>query len=341
MNVEPFSLDLTEPLSTANGRIQTREGFLVRVEAAGTEGVGEATPLPGWTEPLDACRDALEDARTIEAEHDRLQACIGAPAARHAVSLAYADARSRASNLPLYRWLGEGDPVETVPVNATVGDAPCAETVEVAEHAVQAGYECLKVKIGARDVSTDIERLRAVRAACPETELRADANGAWSRDEAARAFDALAGIDLGYVEQPIAATDLEGLAALRNRGVPVAVDETLARHTIEGVLEAGAADAVVLKPMALGGLGRAREAAVRARRAGVDAIVTTTIDGAVARAGAVHLAASLPDIPACGLATGGMLAEDLSADPFPVEQGRVRLGGKKGNMPLSMLSGYA
>lgn len=339
MNVERFSLELAAPLSTADGDIETREGFLVRVEAAGTEGVGEAAPLPGWTEPLGACREALEAAREADGEDERLRACVGAPAARHAVSLAYADARSRASSLPLYRWLGAGDPVEAVPVNATVGDAPRGETVAAAEDAVADGFDCLKLKVGARDVPEDVARVRSVREARPDVELRADANGAWSVPEAERALDALSGL-VEYVEQPVGATELAALADLRDRA-RVAVDETLARRTVETVLEAGAADVVVLKPMALGGIGRAREAAVRARRAGVEAVVTTTVDGCVARAGAVHLAASLPDVPACGLATRRLLAEDLASDPFPVEKGRIRLGGKNGNVPLSMLTGYA
>ena len=77
--------------------------------------------------------------------------------------------------------------------------------------------------------------------------------------------------------------------------------------------------------MALGGVDRAREAARRARAVGVEVVVTTTIDAVVARTAAVHLAASLPDVPACGLATAELLADDLAPDPAPVENGRVRV----------------
>ncbi|PSP40498.1 o-succinylbenzoate synthase, partial [Halobacteriales archaeon QH_10_70_21] len=59
MNVEPFSLPLSRPLSTADGTIDERAGFLVRADLDGQTGVGESAPLPGWTESLDDCESAL------------------------------------------------------------------------------------------------------------------------------------------------------------------------------------------------------------------------------------------------------------------------------------------
>jgi L-alanine-DL-glutamate epimerase-like enolase superfamily enzyme len=101
------------------------------------------------------------------------------------------------------------------------------------------------------------------------------------------------------------------------------VDETLAGHSVQAVLDADAADVLVLKPMALGGPDLTLSAARTAREAGVDAVVTTTIDGVVARLGALHVASAIPDVPACGLATGSLLAEDLAPDPAPVRDGRM------------------
>jgi L-alanine-DL-glutamate epimerase-like enolase superfamily enzyme len=115
--------------------------------------------------------------------------------------------------------------------------------------------------------------------------------------------------------------------------VDVALDESLAATSVDRVLEAGAADVLVLKPMALGGVDRARTAARRARAAGLRAVVTTTIDAVHARTAAVHLVASLPDPPAAGLATGGLLAEDITPDPCPVADGRMPVPQGKGNIP--------
>ncbi|ESS03501.1 MAG: L-alanine-DL-glutamate epimerase related enzymes of enolase superfamily, partial [uncultured archaeon A07HR67] len=170
-------------------------------------------------------------------------------------------------------------------------------------------------------------RLRAVRRAVgPAVDLRADANGAWDRATARRALDRLAPLDLAYVEQPLPAADLAGTARLRaETTVPIALDESLAERSVETVLGADAADVVVIKPMALGGPDRALAVACRAREAGVDPVITTTIDAVVARTAAVHVASAVPDVPACGLATADLLAEALAPDPCPVSDGRIEV----------------
>lgn len=338
MRLASFALDLADPLETAAGTIDRREGWLVEVETDGTRGVGEATPLPGWTESFEECRDALQSA-VDRAEREGPAAALSeldpqeTPAARHGVSLALADARARAEGVALHRHLG-GEAVESVPVNATVGDGPPTYTRADAREAVDAGFACLKVKVGKRPVAADVGRLRAVREELPEdAELRADANGAWTPAQAERAFGVFADLEIAYIEQPLPADELDGLADLRGSAVGVAVDETLAEVSMEAVLEAGVADVVVLKPMVLGGVDRARDLALEARDAGVEPVVTTTVDGALARAGAVHLAASLAPIAPCGLATSDRLARDFVADPCPVREGAVAVPDGKGNVP--------
>jgi o-succinylbenzoate synthase len=325
----PFELPLRRPLSTARGDIDVRRGFVVGGRADGSVGVGEATPLPDWTEPYAACRRALDLV-------DDLGAALStgilddAPAARHAVAGALFDARARTEGVSVARFLaGDRTPVaERVPVNATVGDASIDETATEVRDAVDAGYGCVKVKVGVGGVGRDVDRLRAARDAAPEVDLRADANGAWSRADAEAFVTALDdhGVDLDYVEQPLAADRVAEHAALRaDSPVRIAVDETLAQQSVDDVLAADAADVLVLKPMALGGPARTLGVADRAAEAGVESVVTTTIDAVVARVTALHVAAALGDPPACGLATGGMLERDLTADPAPVSAGAMRL----------------
>ncbi|WP_232688597.1 mandelate racemase/muconate lactonizing enzyme family protein [Halobacterium zhouii] len=328
--IEPFTLPLDVPLSTADGTIAEREGFLFARDG----GVGEAAPLAGWTESLDACERALREADAADDWNGALAACESARAARHAVSLAKLDADARAAGVPLAGHLADLNHRDAVPVNATVGDADPETTANSVAEATRAGFETVKVKVGARSVADDTERLRLARKAAREAAdstavspdslaLRADANGAWTREQAREAFDAFADVGVEYVEQPLPTDDLEGHRALRGGAVGVALDESLPAHSASDVFPA--ADYVVLKPMALGGVDRARDVALAARNAGVTPVVTTTIDAVVARTAAVHLAASLPDVPACGLATADRLVEDLAADPAPVERGRIRV----------------
>lgn len=343
MNRRDFSLALACPLSTARGRIERREGVLIGVDADGVQGVGEATPLPGWTESLADCRatldavadagdDALLDAVAdaddasdplIDASPAVTDPLAGAPAARHAVEHALLDAVGRRVGRSLAGLLTDS-PAATVPVNATLGDAGVDATVAAATDAVEAGFACLKLKVGVGPLDRDVARLRAVREAVgADVAIRADANGAWDRETASEAVDAFAALDLAYLEQPLPAEDLSGHAALRGRGVDVALDETLAELCPASVLEASVADVLILKPMALGGPGRAYRAATDALAADVDPVVTTTIDAAPARTAAVHVAAAIPDVRPCGLATGTALATDLAPDPTPVDRGAI------------------
>jgi o-succinylbenzoate synthase len=334
VDVVPFDLPLRRPLSTARGDIDRRRGFVVRGTLGDGEGVGEATPLPGWTESHDECRRALGLVTDLGAALSS-GALDDTPAARHAVALALFDARARASDEPLARFLAgpRASVANEVPVNATVGDATPGETTTRVRDAVAAGHDCVKLKVGVGAVETDVERLVAASEAAPGVGLRADANGAWSRPEAREFVESVSarGVDLDYVEQPLPADEVAEHAALRDStDVRVAVDETLSAVSVDEVLAAGAADVLVLKPMALGGPARTLSAAERAAEAGVESVVTTTVDAVVARTGALHVAAALGDPPACGLATGELLARDLAADPAPVVDGRMHLPEEPG-----------
>ncbi|ESP88582.1 mandelate racemase/muconate lactonizing enzyme family protein [Candidatus Halobonum tyrrellensis] len=338
VRLREVSLPLRSPLGTANGEMTERRVVLVGVAGEWTDGtpargVGEAAPLPPWTEGYDDCLDALRSARETvhgggEPRLDDLPA-----AAHHAVTLAGLDAEARREGVPLAGRIAErsgvvADPAESVPVNATVGDGSVEETVEAAETAVADGFDCLKCKVGARGLDADLDRLRAVRDAVGDrVTLRADANGAWERREAERAVDALADLEFAYVEQPLPADDFDGLATLRGRGIDIALDESLNGGAWPDPIDEYA-DVAVIKPMAQAGVVPTASLARHLDSRGVDTVITTTVDAAVARAAAVHAAAVVPGGAdrAQGLATGGMLAEDVTpTDPAPVVDGAVRV----------------
>lgn len=334
LEYERFSVPLREPLETAAGPIESREGFLVRAIEDDLIGLGEATPLSGWTEPLEECERALERASEAIENGDlsgAIEAIEDTSAARHGVTLAITDAQAIEGATPLYQHLCASERVARVPANATVGDGSPEETVRAASDAVDRGFSCCKLKVGVRSVEEDVERMTRVREAVGSAvELRADANGAWTFEEAERAIEAFADLEVSLVEQPLPAGALEGHAELRGRGVDIAFDEGLLAHGVDAIAEAEAADAIVLKPMALGGVDVARELAAWADQLGLYSIVTTTIDAVVARTAAVHLAASIPDVPACGIATADFLETDIGRDPVLFENGAAVVPQAKG-----------
>ncbi|MFB6070896.1 MAG: o-succinylbenzoate synthase [Halanaeroarchaeum sp.] len=328
----PFTLPLVSPLETAAGTVAERSGWIFRIEDD-CVGFGEATPLPGFTETHEETETALR--RALEAVEDddwpaAFTAVAGRPAARNAVATAALDVRARRADRPLAGELGGSTPTDPIPVNATIGDAPVSETASAAASAVTEGFGTVKVKVGARPLPEDRDRIRAVRDRLPgDVDLRLDANGAWDRRTAATAIDEFRSLDVEYLEQPLQATDLEGHRNLRG-SVPIALDESLGRRSWRAVLDAKAADVLVLKPMALGGPEVTRAVARFAERRGHAAVVSNTIDGVVARTAAAHVAGSLGEPAAAGLATGSMLERDLAPDAAPVESGAVRLADAPG-----------
>ena len=339
MQHRQFAVSLSSPLHTARETLTERTGFVVSVDTPNHgRGVGEATPLPGWTESITACETALKDAHTTNPSAVRLGSIDASetPAARHGLALALADAAARDADRSLSAHLAAHadlpSPAASVPVNATVGDADPEETARAAARAATAGYRTVKLKVGARTLTADLERVRAAREAVgPAVALRVDVNGAWTFETARRALDQLSALDVAYVEQPLPAADIDATARLRAAtDVPIALDESLTVHSVTRVLAADCTDVIVIKPMALGGPDTAIEAAAEAIARGVKPVVTTTIDAVIARTAAVHVAGAIPNVSACGLATGSLLETDLAADPCPVVDGQIQVPTTRG-----------
>jgi O-succinylbenzoate synthase len=143
-------------------------------------------------------------------------------------------------------------------------------------------------------------------------QIRVDANGGWSVDQATRMLARLAGFGLEYAEQPCAT--LDELAALRRRtDVLLAADESIRKASDPlAVRAAGAADIVVLKVAPLGGV---RAALAVAQSCGLPVVVSSAVESSVGLAAGVALAAALPELRYdCGLATMSLLTGDVTAD---------------------------
>jgi o-succinylbenzoate synthase len=239
-------------------------------------------------------------------------------ALRCALDTALLDLEGKRRGVRLAALLAE-HPVSAVAVNAVIGGGAPDEVAAYAREAVATGYRVLKLKVGVGSIADDLARLRAVRAACPDAAIRIDANGAWDEAQAREALAALAVCDVELVEQPVRVDDLDGLARVRRDGAIRVADDELLNGLDDAVrvIEAGAADLLVLKPMRLGGARASLVIARRAAEAGIACFATTTFDSSVGTALALHLAAALPLAPvAHGLSTVEHLAADVVARPI-------------------------
>ena len=212
------------------------------------------------------------------------------------------DRAGRRAGRPVARLLTD-DVLDEVAVNATIGAEDRAQAAACADAARQAGFRCVKLKVGSGD---DAGRVAAVRAALgPEPQLRLDANGAWTVEQAIRAIEALAPAGLELVEEPV--HGLRELRELRGRvAVRIAMDETAAEP---GALASGAADAVCLKLARCGGISGLLACASLVRASGAEPYVASTFDGPLGIAAALHAAAALRIDAACGLATLDLFAD--------------------------------
>ena len=133
-----------------------------------------------------------------------------------------------------------------------------------------------------------------IRMAEPQNPLRYDLNGSWSRDTALTDLSHMENLGPCVVEQPLDATDLEGLAQLvAESPVPIAADESVVLDPA-GTLDIPGLAQVVLKPMFVGGLVAARDIANRAHSQAMSVCITHAMESDVGRLGALHLASVQP-----------------------------------------------
>ncbi len=121
--------------------------------------------------------------------------------------------------------------------------------------------------------------------------LRIDANQGWSREEAVYALDRMDDLDLQFVEQPLAAWDLEGLAIVRRAGISVMADESVfTPQDALRVIRERAADYINIKFMKSGGLANACRIANLAQAGGVRCMIGGMIETNPSATAAVHFA---------------------------------------------------
>jgi L-Ala-D/L-Glu epimerase len=320
------------PFETAHGVFTARNSWILRLgDRDGREGFGEVALDPGASKAdLSAVGRAVREA--VDLLTDGLTPDWSARGGSGPIGRAV-----RAGVDSALEWLaGNGSDglagALSVAVNATLDFSAPEEAAAAAARAVSEGFSTLKVKVvGTESVEALVDRVAAIRAAVgPSIRLRLDANGSWDLDIAVARLAALASLDIEYVEQPLAATDLDGHSALRRmRGVPIALDESVAdERSAARVLEAGAADFLVVKPARVGGPAVVRAIAAKAADDGVPVVLSTFFETGVGTAAAVRAAAALPSVGeerAHGLATTSLLEHDLLVAPMIVVAGRIAL----------------
>jgi len=296
----------------------------------------------------------------IDRLHYRMdKALAGHVIAKAGIDLAVHDLLGKRFGVPTASMLG-GMYRRTFRTSGAIGVKSADEMEADAKRSAAAGYLAMKVKLPSREVEDPataghekIGRIREVMG--PDVLLIVDVNQGWRTvAQAMRAIDALREFNV-YIEQPIAAHDVVGMAFLtRHAGVPIIADEAV--FTVEGALEVirhNAAHIFNIKTTrGSGGLWKARRIIELAEAAGIFIQVDDAPETRVATTASAHLAATVRDDfyfiysggPACSfleqdiVAEGGVeIAEDgtctlpdgpglgLDIDETLLEENRVEL----------------
>ncbi|MCP4044267.1 MAG: o-succinylbenzoate synthase, partial [Gammaproteobacteria bacterium] len=222
--ISPYRLCLRRPWMTARGGWWYRRGWLICLENGdGRCGYGDCAPwVDLGTETLDQAEKRLRQSIvdvigvTPATALDTLDSWKGLPAARCGVETALLDLLAQQNGVSIAHWLNP----ETSPgvaVNSALGRLDDGISVRL-HRAIAEGYRVCKIKVGTGTVDEELRRLEELCGSLPEgVGLRLDANRSWDHSTAERMVDALRGLPIESVEDPLAAWDPDALSALQNR----------------------------------------------------------------------------------------------------------------------------
>lgn len=192
---------------------------------------------------------------------------------------------------------------------------------------LNAGFHCVKLKIGAIDFEEELDLLRYIRKQFSKefVELRVDANGAFTPQEAPRKLEELSRYDIHSIEQPIRQGQWKEMAFLcRNTPIPIALDEELIGIDVIGkgkLLDAIRPQYIVIKPSLLDSFSGSWEWIARARERNIGWWITSALESniglnAIAQWTA-YLQTFLPTNMPQGLGTGQLYTNNFAC---PLEQ---------------------
>lgn len=338
--VEPIALSLPmiKAVKMSFEEVRRADNLLVRVETEdGVVGWGEAASAPTMTGetvtgmvaavahlgPRLRGADASDPAAAMAAVDRYLYGNAGA---KSAIEMALYDALGRARGKPLHALLG-GARRTRIPVLRMVGTGDLQADLALAAAGKAEGCVAYKIKVGIAAPEADAARTRAVCEVLGSGVLVcADANQAWTPDEAIAYVRGVEDTALAYFEQPVAAADIEGMARVaRASRIPIAVDEGL--HSLDDLRrhhEAGAAQGCSLKTIKLGGVRPVVDAALLCASLGMRVNLACKIaESGIATAAMLHLAAVVPDIDWGVSLTSQYLAEDVVSGLPRVDRGHL------------------
>ena len=327
INITERILHFKQPAGTSRGVYTERKIWLVEMKEGERKGIGECAPLPQLS-----CDDIPHYAETLRMFCDQIeqtgvidyQALRPYPSMLFGLESAWAQLHVNGSAKLFDTPFGRGE--EGITINGLVWMGTFEEMYQRIEEKIQAGFHCVKLKIGAIDWEREISLIKFIRQhfTKEQIELRVDANGGFTPQEAMRKLEQLATYDIHSIEQPIKQHQWKEMARLcHETPLPIALDEELigindTKNKIE-LLDTIRPQYIILKPSLHGGMHGSEEWIRLAQERSIGSWITSALESNIGLNAIAHFAAkvygphiSMPQ----GLGTGQLFTDNI---PMPIE----------------------
>ena len=320
-------LHFLQPAGTSRGVYNTRLSFYLKLtsdEQPDVVGVGECATLPDLSCDAMPPNEYERKLRTFCDEYERTgvidyEAMRAYPSMLFGLETAVAQFNAKGSLNFFDTPFGRGE--EGIPINGLVWMGTFEEMFERLEAKLKAGFRCVKLKIGAIDFDRELQLIRYIRSTFSrnDVELRVDANGGFTPEEALSRMEALVQYDIHSIEQPIKQHQWTEMARLcAATPLPIGLDEELIgvneRQKKIELLDTIRPQYIVLKPSLHGGMAGTKEWIQIARERNIGSWITSALESNVGLNAIAQLTASIYGTNirhAQGLGTGQLFADNI------------------------------
>ncbi|MBN2637079.1 MAG: o-succinylbenzoate synthase [Prolixibacteraceae bacterium] len=257
-----YELQFKLPAKTSRGEYNVRPVWYLFLAEDGKTGIGECAPLAGLSTETPKQVEELLNKICENPEHfiDNPQLTYSVSSVRFALETAWLDLQNGGNQQLFPSIFTEGK--KGIPINGLIWMGEENYMQQQIQEKLEAGFRCIKLKIGGIDFEREIKLLKSIRQNFDAEKiiLRVDANGAFKVEEAAEKLDPLSQLQIHSIEQPIAAGRWDEMARIcADSPIPIALDEELIGvHELsekEKLLDAIQPQFLVLKPSLHGGFG--------------------------------------------------------------------------------------
>lgn len=219
---------------------------------------------------------------------------------------------------------------DAMPINGLVWMGNQAFMKSQIEEKLAQGFNCIKLKIGAIDFDKELELLAAIRKNfdAETIEIRVDANGAFTPEEALEKLKQLSVFQLHSIEQPIKANQIEAMHLLCSaKSFPIALDEELigvfGKDSKEALLKAIQPQYIILKPSLVGGFRGTLEWITIAEQMNIGWWITSALESNIGLNAITQFTYTLGSKMPQGLGTGGLYTNNFDC-PLYIENGKIK-----------------